>query len=527
MPEHLSGTVRFSVESLLYHAPKITRTGETLADMVSTAQRRLIDLGDFFGKSWPDKPFRDGYPRCQYAMLIIARQVAEEIQGIGGGIAEMARTYGIAEDQNAADIRKIQGDEAAVSARISHSGGLPKPPSVAGLKPAASKSANPFERPAPDPTSNPVAVPPSDISTTSAAVPAEITSASFTAKPSSHPVGPVMPDPQPGVDPTTWQRRDAGSLLGPWPSGDPNRMNEAARYWSDLTAALDEAWTDLQRYTAAIIAEAEGPAAETFRDYADKLIGKGHGLLSRAIEMGQDLQKTCVQQAENIFHIKKQLEVALIEIGATFVIGQVLSVLTFGDAEGLTIAVEASVTERVTAILTRFVQAGEAVEAALTDTAEGIGKIAGAAAAGGAQSTLIGAADLAATNAIGKAFGEKPVEGADALKAVAVDGAVGTILGQGSASGLLGLPTEAAAGRLRAIGQAIKTEADGERSAGPALIKVAEQLKSGSITVSAANAAATQLLTQHEITPLTFITGTIANRFTTAIGPRTGMHAKP
>jgi hypothetical protein len=89
------------------------------------------------------------------------------------------------------------------------------------------------------------------------------------------------------------------------------------------------------------------------------------------------------------------------------------------------------------------------------------------------------------------------------------------------------LPTEAAAGRLRAIGQAIKTEADGERSAGPALIKVAEQLKSGSITVSAANAAATQLLTQHEITPLTFITGTIANRFTTAIGPRTGMHAKP
>lgn len=529
MSGHLTGTVRFSVESLLYYAPKITSTGDALATAVDRVQRQLAGLGDFFGNSWPDEPFRNSYPRCQWALLIIARQIANEIQGIGGGIEQMARTYGIAEDQNTADVHRIQGNESRTAARINHAGGLPAPPGPAAdptvLNPAPPKSANPF-RPAPDPTPNPAPAPPASISTTSAAVPAEVTASSFVARPSSLPAGPVMPEPQPGVDPTTWQPRDAMSLLGPWPSGDPNRMDEAAGCWKALTVALDDAWTDLQRYTAYVMAEAQGPAADTFQDYVDKLTGRGHGLLFRAIEMSENLQKTCTQQADSIREIKRQLEETLIEIAATFVIGQVLSVLTFGDAEVATAAIETGVADRFTSLVTRFVQAGGAIENALNTTAEGLGKIAGAAIVGGGQSALIGAADLAATNAIGRAFGDKPVTGTAALKAVAEDAAIGTILGQGSASGLLGLSAAAASERLIALGQQLKTEADGDRSAGPALMALGSELKDGSITVSAANAAATQLITQHQITPVTFITGTVSNRFTTAISPHVGRHSK-
>jgi hypothetical protein len=45
--------------------------------------------------------------------------------------------------------------------------------------------------------------------------------------------------------------------------------------------------------------------------------------------------------------------------------------------------------------------------------------------------------------------------------------------------------------------------------------------------VTAANSAATQLLTQGQITPVSFFTGAISNRFMTAISPNTGKHAAP
>lgn len=132
------------------------------------------------------------------------------------------------------------------------------------------------------------------------------------------------------------------SLLGPWPSGDPGKMDEAADCWKTLTAALDTAWTDLQRYTAYIMADAQGPAADAFQDYVDGLTGRGHSLLFRAIDMAQELQESCSQQAASIRQIKSRLEETLAEIAATFVIGQVLSLLTFGDAEAVTAAVEAA-----------------------------------------------------------------------------------------------------------------------------------------------------------------------------------------
>jgi hypothetical protein len=89
----------------------------------------LLGLGDFFGNSWPDQPFRDSYPCCQYAMLIIARQLANVILGIGAGIEQMARTYGITENRNTADARRIETNENRIASLINHAVGIPQPPS--------------------------------------------------------------------------------------------------------------------------------------------------------------------------------------------------------------------------------------------------------------------------------------------------------------------------------------------------------------------------------------------------------------
>src|ERR1700759_5287200 len=128
MPAPISPAVRFSVESLLYYAPKIISTGTALASAVTTVQRQLSGLGDFYGGSWPDQPFRDSYPRSQDAGLIIATQLADEIQGIGGGIEQMARNYGITENQNAADISRIEANQGHISELMYHTGGFPPPP---------------------------------------------------------------------------------------------------------------------------------------------------------------------------------------------------------------------------------------------------------------------------------------------------------------------------------------------------------------------------------------------------------------
>jgi len=57
------------------------------------------------------------------------------------------------------------------------------------------------------------------------------------------------------------------------------------------------------------------------------------------------------------------------------------------------------------------------------------------------------------------------------------------------------------------------------------LIALGRQLKGGLITVSAANAAATELITSGRITPVTFFTNAVSDRFMTLISPNTGRHA--
>lgn len=508
MPGHISGTIRFSVESLLYYAPKVTGTGTTLESAVAAVQRRLLSLGDFFGDSWPDRPFRDSYPRAQYAMLIITRQLADEIQGIGGGIEQMARTYGITEDRNIADITRIGLNENRTSSLISRSGGLPQPPdtSLSVSAPQAPPPRIPHPRP------NPAPVTPANTATLSGYV-------------SAAPMPGPTPSPRPRADPTAWRQSDPVSILGPWPSGDPARMGEAADCWTTLHSALDTAWSDLRRYTTYILTDAQGPAADAFSDYVNGLTANGHGSLTRAIEMTQCLHDACLRQAEEIGDLRRKIEQAAIEFAATFVIGQIVSMVTFGSAEEATAAIEAGLTARLTLLADRLAADGTTLARMLNTAAVGASKASAAAVVSGMQSAMIGEADLGADNIVNKAFGEEPAQGLAAVKVLVESGGLGMILGQGSAGGVLGWSAATASKKLIDLGETLKGSEGNDGEIGATLKALGRQLKDGGITISAANATLTQLITNGKITPAMVFSGAVANRFTTAISPHTGKHA--
>jgi len=524
MPEQLSGAMRFSVDSLLFYAPKVKGAGEGLAEAVAAAQRRLLGLGDFFGRAWPDEPFRHSYPRCQYAMLIIVRQLAEEIQGIGEGIELMARSFGITEDQNTTDIRRIQVNQGHADARISGTGGLPAPPgfapSPAPRKP--SRSANPFEHPSPAPAASPEAKP--SVTVTTAAVPGEITPSSFA--PSATPPPELTPSPEPGLNPTVWKQKTMVSLRGPFPSGDPDKMDEAAACWATLGAALDEAWTALQRYTAYIMADTQGKAAEAFQDYVDGLTGKGHGSLSRAIDAVQELRKACLKQASEIRETKTSMEQMLLGLAASIFIGQFVSLITFETTQELSDAIDVGIAAKLTQLAEFFEKFSETLAENMQEAVVPASKVLGQMGAAGLQSAVITDVNIEASDLIGRAFGEPPAPGSQVLLETLEGGALGMFLGQGSAGGLLGVSARALSKRLISMGESLQQDESRDPDVGRRLALLGVRLKDGSITVSAANSAATQLITQHQITPLTFFSGVISNRLTTAISPDPGVRAK-
>src|SRR5579875_1255863 len=127
-----SETIRFSVENLLYYAPQIDAVGTALAQAGATAQDRLLGLGDFCGGSWPDQPFALTYPPSQYALLIMVRQLAAQIEGIAAGVQIMARNYGVTEATLAAGADRITAGESGAAALLAHTT-MPPPDNPADL----------------------------------------------------------------------------------------------------------------------------------------------------------------------------------------------------------------------------------------------------------------------------------------------------------------------------------------------------------------------------------------------------------
>jgi hypothetical protein len=504
MPGGPSGTVLFSVESLLYYAPRITGIGKDLASAESTAQNQLLGLGAFWGGAWPDAPFAKAYQPSQYAALIMVGQLAIEIQGIGGGVEQMARNYGITEDTNTEDVRRIAANQAATSDLISASGGIGNPPDTARELPVVSAS-GPMPHPQPNlpPGSTPAPTP-------SASQPA------VTATPS--PTGSPMPSPQPGPGaPKSWQVMDATSVFGPWPSGDPDKMDMAATYWGALISQLDDAWSGLTQTTDYILADAEGPAANAFYDYVDGLTNRSTGSLSRAIEVCQYLQDACTAQATSLRNIKRALELAIAELAASLIIGLALAYITFATSEYLSLAVANGILDFADSLIADIVAEGTELAGNLEQAAQLVSRVLGAATAAAYQGSIIGLQTVVANNALAEAFGQQGTYGTAALESVLNATWQDALGGSFLKNGALNETAAVLSKNLIDVG---------EESGSTALIVLGRQLKAGSITVAAADQTITQLIQNGTLNPVQLVSGTVSNRLGTALGPNTGSHAK-
>jgi hypothetical protein len=131
----------------------------------------------------------------------------------------------------------------------------------------------------------------------------------------------------------------------------------------------------------------------------------------------------------------------------------------------------------------------------------------------GGTSLASAAVGLPISNAISEAFGLDPVEGKKALKQILATGGAGAIGGSFTASASV-LSTA-----LRNLG-----EEGGTTSS--TLTTLSKQLRSGSITVTAANNALQQYIQQGKIDPIKYASAVTSARLQTALGPHKGKHVR-
>ncbi|GAB3987477.1 hypothetical protein GCM10029978_106450 [Actinoallomurus acanthiterrae] len=340
-----SDSVRFSVEVLLYYAPRFDDVGAALSQASTAAQHRLEGLGSFWGSSWPDEAFAESYRPAQHSLLFTAQQCASDLRQIASRIRHVAHNYGVTEANVTSDINRI-GQAASRESRLLHNtGGLPPPPDVPEHTPP------PLPRTTPNPTANrpptPVVAPPEPPKSTQPASP--------TPKPS----------PEASPDPNAWKRNGATSFFGPFPTGKPNLIEQAAEAWRDLATALRTAWEDTQHYAAYVLAENEGHAADEFAAHVRRLVDSGKGSLTLTLQGCENTERACWDQAQAIRDLKHQFEELAAEFALTFVIGQVLAAIfaapTAGGSEAAGQAAEAAeaggITARATALLRQFIAA--------------------------------------------------------------------------------------------------------------------------------------------------------------------------
>jgi hypothetical protein len=103
-----SQALKFDLTDLYMTAPAFTRAGGAIADAVSQAQSQLQGMGAFWGNDAPGQEFGGFYAGDQARLLDLLAVVAGRVEGVAGGINQMASNYGIAENSNVAKIRAVQ-----------------------------------------------------------------------------------------------------------------------------------------------------------------------------------------------------------------------------------------------------------------------------------------------------------------------------------------------------------------------------------------------------------------------------------
>ena len=183
-----SDSVRFSVEVLLYYAPRFDEAGAALSQASTAAQRRLEGLGAFWGSSWPDESFAESYRPAQHSLLTTAQQCASDLRQIARRIHQMARNYGVTEAEVTGDVDRIAQAASEEARLLRGTGGLSPPPDVPEHSPP------PLPRTTPTPAPNRPPTPPAP-------------TRPEPPKPSQPAPTTPRPSPQTPPDPNAWKRR--------------------------------------------------------------------------------------------------------------------------------------------------------------------------------------------------------------------------------------------------------------------------------------------------------------------------------
>lgn len=301
--------------------------------------------------------------------------------------------------------------------------------------------------------------------------------------------------------------------MGPWPTGKPDLMDEAAAAWRDLADALRAAWSDTQRNLAYVLSENNGKAARALEDTVQELTDPGSGSLSRALQASEQLQGACTNQADRIRNLKYQVENLIAQFAAMLAIDLAFAWLTFGTS----VAAEAAIAEGLEAVLQRIILAFKDTVDELSETVataiKNASKVSAKTIVGGTVGLSKAGASVPLSKIISEALGNKNAQGASTLKQILTNGlcyaAEGTLTGSAAV-----------------LSETLRNLAEQGGPNAARLLMLSRQLKSESITVEAANQAMQSMIQNHTITPSNYASAVIGGRLKTALAPHTGKHVR-
>lgn len=98
----MSGTSDFDIEieDFVSAAPAFTTAGDEISDTLKQVGPALEALGDFWGSNAGGPKFGESYQKALTLLLEVGGFAGTELQGMGDGLARMARDYQITEDAN-------------------------------------------------------------------------------------------------------------------------------------------------------------------------------------------------------------------------------------------------------------------------------------------------------------------------------------------------------------------------------------------------------------------------------------------
>jgi hypothetical protein len=99
--------VEVQVRTLLAGAPEIARAGTWIDHGVRDAMGGLLGLGSFWGDDEAGRRFGAAYQPQQSELLKLAGVLSGQLDGIADGIRQMAKRYGVAEEQATARTRRL------------------------------------------------------------------------------------------------------------------------------------------------------------------------------------------------------------------------------------------------------------------------------------------------------------------------------------------------------------------------------------------------------------------------------------